>query len=108
MYRFWKSWRSLTGGRSFVATDADALGEIFSTIDALEKSPVRGQILTRYDEHFAIYASLALTLLLVGTFSASGEVGAIAMTTGCPHLDSSGDAKIETSPTRSALAGSWR
>ncbi len=42
----------LTGGRSFAATDADALAEVFRTIDALEKSPVRGQILTRYDEHY--------------------------------------------------------
>jgi Ca-activated chloride channel family protein len=64
----------LTGGRSFVATDADALGEIFRTIDALEKSPVRGQILTRYDEHFAIYASLALTLLLVERFLRQGKL----------------------------------
>ena len=42
----------LTGGRSFAATDADALAEVFRTIDALEKSPVRGQILTRYNEHY--------------------------------------------------------
>ena len=44
---------TLTGGRSFAATDADALTEVFRTINALEKSPVRGQILTRYNEHFA-------------------------------------------------------
>ena len=76
----------LTGGRSFVATDADALGEVFRTIDALEKSPVRGQILTRYDEHYAVYAGLALTLLLVERFLASGKVGAIAMTIDCPRV----------------------
>ena len=43
---------TLTGGRSFAATDADALAKVFETIDALEKSPVRGQILTRYNEHY--------------------------------------------------------
>ena len=42
---------AITGGRSFVATDADALEDVFQTIDELEKSPVKGEILTRYDEH---------------------------------------------------------
>ena len=65
----------LTGGRSFVATDADALTEVFRTIDALEKSPVRGQILTRYDEHYAVYAGLALALLLVERFLRQGKLG---------------------------------
>ena len=74
----------LTGGRSFVATDADALEEIFRTIDALEKSPVRGQILTRYDEHYAVYAGLALTLLLVERFLRQGKLTAIAMTSRFP------------------------
>jgi Ca-activated chloride channel family protein len=64
----------LTGGRSFVATDADALGEVFTTIDKLEKSPVRGQILTRYDEHFAVYASVALAMLLVERFLRQGKL----------------------------------
>jgi Ca-activated chloride channel family protein len=64
----------LTGGRSFVATDADALNEVFSTIDKLEKSPIRGQILTRYDEHFAVYAGLALALLLVERFLGQGKL----------------------------------
>ena len=65
----------LTGGRSFVATDADALDDVFRTIDSLEKSPIRGQILTRYDEHFAVYAGLALTLLLVERFLRQGSWG---------------------------------
>jgi Ca-activated chloride channel family protein len=64
----------LTGGRSFVATDADALSEVFRTIDTLEKSPVRGQILTRYNEHFAVYAGVALTLLLVERFLRQGRL----------------------------------
>jgi Ca-activated chloride channel homolog len=54
----------IAGGRSFVATDADALQNVFRTIDLLEKSPVRGQILTRYDEHYATWAGMALALLL--------------------------------------------
>jgi Ca-activated chloride channel homolog len=64
----------LTGGRSFVATNADALDEIFRTIDTLEKSPIRGQILTRYDEHFAVYAGLSLTLLLMERFLRQGKL----------------------------------
>jgi Ca-activated chloride channel homolog len=64
----------LTGGRSFVATDADALDDVFRSIDSLEKSPIRGQILTRYDEHFAVYAGLALTLLLVERFVRLGKL----------------------------------
>ena len=32
----------LTGGQSFVATNADSLQNVFQKIDALEKSPVRG------------------------------------------------------------------
>jgi Ca-activated chloride channel family protein len=55
---------SLAGGRSFVATDADALSEVFQTINRLEKSQVQSQILTRYDEHFVPYALAALVLLL--------------------------------------------
>ena len=64
----------LTGGRSFVATDTDALAEVFRTIDALEKSPVRGQILTRYDEHYGLYAGLALSLILLERFLRLGKL----------------------------------
>jgi Ca-activated chloride channel family protein len=65
----------LTGGRSFIATDTDALGDVFRTIDALEKSPVRGQILTRYDELYTTYAGLALALLLAERFLRHGKLG---------------------------------
>ena len=65
----------LTGGRSFIATDTDALSEVFQTIDTLEKSPVRGQKLTRYDELYAAYAGLALTLLLAERFLRHGKLG---------------------------------
>jgi Ca-activated chloride channel family protein len=63
-----------TGGRSFAASDTDALKEIFQTIDALEKSPVRGQILTRYDEHYAFWAGLALGLLVFERFLRQGKL----------------------------------
>ena len=65
----------LSGGRSFVATDADALGEVFRTIDALEKSKIRGHIPARYDEHYAAYAGLALALLLAERFLRHGKLG---------------------------------
>jgi Ca-activated chloride channel family protein len=64
----------LTGGRSFVATDTDALAEVFRTIDALEKSPVQGRKLTRYNERFSICAGLALALLLVERFLRQGKL----------------------------------
>jgi len=65
---------TLTGGRSFAATDADTLTEVFRTIDALEKSPVRGQILTRYNEHFAPWAGLALCLLVLDRLLSLGRL----------------------------------
>ena len=64
----------LTGGRSFAATDADALAAVFRTIDALEKSPVRGQILTRYNEHYGPWAGLALGLLLFDRLLSLGRL----------------------------------
>jgi Ca-activated chloride channel family protein len=64
----------LTGGRTFVATDADALDRVFRTIDALEKSPIRGQILTRYDEHYAPWATLAIGLLMLDRFLITGRL----------------------------------
>jgi Ca-activated chloride channel family protein len=65
---------ALTGGRSFAATDTDALAKVFQTIDALEKSPVRGQILTRYDEHYAWWAGLALALLVLDRLLSPGRL----------------------------------
>jgi Ca-activated chloride channel family protein len=64
----------LTGGRPFAATDADTLAKVFQTIDSLEKSPVRGQILTRYDEHYATWAALALGLLVIERLFALGRL----------------------------------
>jgi Ca-activated chloride channel family protein len=62
------------GGRSFIATDADTLSVIFHTIDKLEKSPVQGQILTRYDEHFAPWAIGSLIFLLLDRLLALGKL----------------------------------
>jgi Ca-activated chloride channel family protein len=64
----------LTGGRSFAATDADSLAEVFRTIDELEKSPVRGQVLTRYDEHYAPWAGLALSFLILDRLLSLGRL----------------------------------
>jgi Ca-activated chloride channel family protein len=63
---------AITGGRSFVATTADALEEVFQTINALEKSLVKSEILTRYEEHFGRWAALALGLLILDRVLASG------------------------------------
>lgn len=63
---------AITGGRSFIATDADAMEGIFRTIDELEKSPVQGEIRTRYDERFAPWAALAAVLLVIDRLLVSG------------------------------------
>ncbi len=55
----------LGGGRSFVATDADALEGVFREIDALEKSPVAGTVRTLYREEYAPWAAAAFGLLAV-------------------------------------------
>jgi len=62
----------ITGGRSFVATDA--LEEVFQTISTLEKSPIKSTIRTRYDEHFAAWAGLALALLLIDRLLVGGPL----------------------------------
>ena len=72
--RSWTRLAKITGGRPFAATDADALTEVFRTIDVLEKSPVRGQILTRYNEHFAPWAGLAVCLLFLDRLLSHGRL----------------------------------
>jgi len=64
----------LTGGRSFVAGDADTLAKVFTAINNLERSPIRGQILTRYDEHYAACAGLALALLVLDRLLSLGRL----------------------------------
>ena len=63
-----------TGGISRMAVDTDSLAGIFREIDRLEKSEVRGQILTRYDEHYARWAGLALALLVFDRLLAQGRL----------------------------------
>lgn len=55
---------AITGGRSFLATSADALDDVFQTIDELEKSQIQDEIYTRYDERFLPWAALAFGLLV--------------------------------------------
>jgi Ca-activated chloride channel family protein len=64
----------LTGGRAFAATNADALTKVFQTIDTLEKSPVRGQILTRYNEHYVPWAGLTVGLLVLDRLLSLGRL----------------------------------
>ncbi len=63
-----------TGGICFAATDTEGLTAVFRRIDELEKSPVRGRILTRYDEHYAVWAGLALALLVFDRLLALGRL----------------------------------
>jgi Ca-activated chloride channel family protein len=65
---------AITGGRSFAAIDADALHNVFATIDALEKSPVRGEIKTRYDEQYAPWAVAAIGFLAIDRLLANGRL----------------------------------
>ena len=61
------------GGRSFVATDADALDRVFREIDGLEKSPVASTIRTIYREGYAPWAAAALGFLALDLAWASGR-----------------------------------
>jgi Ca-activated chloride channel family protein len=63
-----------TGGIARLAVDADALDGVFREIDRLEKSEVRGQVFTRYDEHYAWWAGLALALLVADRLLAQGRL----------------------------------
>lgn len=56
----------ITGGRSFLARDADALQEVFDAIDALEKTEFTSTKLVRYRERFEPWALAALAVLLLG------------------------------------------
>jgi Ca-activated chloride channel family protein len=61
-------------GRMFVAEDADELARVFATIDALEKSPVRGTIRTRYDERFVPWVVAGLALLTLDRLLSAGRL----------------------------------
>jgi Ca-activated chloride channel family protein len=62
------------GGRAFVAQDAQALAQVFTTIDALEKSPVRGTVRTRYREGYVPWVGLGLALLAVDRLLSAGRL----------------------------------
>ena len=62
------------GGRSFAATDTAALGRIFQTLDALEKSPVRGEVRTRYREEYAPWVAVALAALVLDRLLSAGRL----------------------------------
>jgi Ca-activated chloride channel family protein len=64
----------ITGGRSFSAADADALGEVFETISRLEKSQIQNEVHTRYDERFLPWAAAAIGLLALDRLLASGRL----------------------------------
>jgi Ca-activated chloride channel family protein len=61
-------------GRAFAASDAAALGRVFQTIDALEKSPVRGTVRIRYREEYAAWVVVALGCLLCDRFLSAGRL----------------------------------
>jgi Ca-activated chloride channel family protein len=63
----------LGGGQAFVASDADALEQVFEQIDSLEKSPVAGTVRTLYRETYAPWAATALGLLALDLFLTAGR-----------------------------------
>jgi Ca-activated chloride channel family protein len=64
----------LGGGQAFAAADADALDRVFRDIDALEKSPVRGEIRTRYHERYVPWLVLALAALALDRLLSAGRL----------------------------------
>jgi Ca-activated chloride channel family protein len=65
---------TIGGGRTFAATDAAALRAVFATIDALEKSPVRGVGRTRYREEYAPWVRLAVACLVLDRLLTAGRL----------------------------------
>lgn len=64
----------IAGGRSFAATDADALRDVFETIDALEKSILHGETRTRYDERYLPWAAAAAVFLVIDRLLSNGRL----------------------------------
>ena len=62
------------GGQAFQANDARDLDRAFRAIDALETSPVRGTIRTRYRERFAPWVAAALALLVGDRLLSGGRL----------------------------------
>ncbi|WP_406700241.1 VWA domain-containing protein [Singulisphaera sp. Ch08] len=61
------------GGRAFVAANAHELDRVFRTIDVLEKSPVQGEIRTRYREEYRPWVVAALALLAIDRLLSAGR-----------------------------------
>lgn len=66
-----------TGGRYFRADAADALAEIFATIDKLEKSEVAVRAYHRYGELFPWPVAAALALLLIEGVLRAGPLAVV-------------------------------
>jgi Ca-activated chloride channel homolog len=64
----------ITGGISRLAVDTDSLAGIFREIDRLVKSEIHGEVLTRYEEHYARWAALVLGLLICERLLAQGRL----------------------------------
>lgn len=52
-----------TGGKYFRAVDQEALAEIYQEIDRLERTEIAEERLEQYDEHFAPFVGIGLSLL---------------------------------------------
>ena len=57
-----------TGGRYFRAVDAEALGQIYDTIDQLERTEIKTKSYMEYNERFSMFVFPALGLLLLEVF----------------------------------------
>ncbi|QDV38053.1 VWA domain-containing protein [Tautonia plasticadhaerens] len=64
-------WADLGGGKAFGAEDSEALDRVFDRINALETSPITGEILTRYQEEFPPLVVAALALLSIDRLTAA-------------------------------------
>ena len=82
----------VTGGRYFRAKDADALGQIFSQIDQLEKTPIQITRYVRYDELTRPFVLIALAALLESTKRLDGRVGPL----GHDELDRLAERRLES------------
>lgn len=53
----------ITGGRAWVASDANDLRNVYEQIDKLEKTEIHSVQYTNYDERFSLFAAVALATL---------------------------------------------
>ena len=70
-------WAELGGGDVFSALDSTSLDAVFDRIDALETSPVRGIIRTRYHEEFPPWVASALILLALDRLASASRLARI-------------------------------